>query len=132
MAETASIPAWILLFMGLYALGAGVGEFRQPGIWKRMVGDFDTSPAMRFLTGIVCLALGAAIYLVNPWDPSDWMAILITVLGGWIALEGLLFLAVGDRFIALSSALMAMGGRIWAMVSIVLGIAAIIAALLRL
>jgi hypothetical protein len=39
---------------------------------------------------------------------------------------------VGDRFIALSSALMAMGGRIWAMVSIVLGIAAIIAALLRL
>ncbi len=131
MAETASIPAWILLFMGLYALAAGIGEFRQPGIWKRMVGDFDTSPALRFLTGFFCLVLGAAIYLVNPWDPSDWMAVLVTVLGGWIAIEGLLFLAVGDRFVAFSSALMTAGGRAWAILSILLGILGIVFALLR-
>lgn len=132
MADAASIPAWILLFMGLYALAAGIGEFRQPGIWKRMVGDFDTSPALRFLTGIFCLVLGATIYLVNPWDPGDWMAVLVTVLGGWIAIEGVLFLAVGDRFIAFSSALMSSGGRIWAMLSIVLGLAGIAAGLIRL
>ena len=132
MAETATIPAWILLFFGLYSLAASIGEFRQPGFWKRMIDDFEKVPAMRFVTGMLCLALGAAIYLVNPWNPADWMSVLVTILGAWIALEGLGFLAFGDKFIAVSAMLMGGGMRIWALVGALLGIVMIVLALMRL
>lgn len=132
MAEAGTIPAWILLFTGLYSLAAGIGEFRQPGYWKSMIDDFARTPSLRFLTGLFCLALGAAIYLTNPWDPGDWMSVVVTVLGGWIAIEGLLFLAVGDRFIQFSAALLGGGTRIWAIIASLIGVAAIVAALMRL
>lgn len=87
MAETQDIPAWILLFFGLYALAASLAEFRQPGFWKGMIDDFEKIPALRFLTGIVCIALGAAIYLTNPWIPGDWLSVVVTVIGGWVVVE---------------------------------------------
>lgn len=132
MAETATIPAWILLFFGIYALAASLGEFRQPGFWKGMIDDFEKVPALRFLTGIVCIVLGAAIYLTNPWVPGDWMSVVVTVFGGWIVVEGVMFLAFGDKFIKLSALMMGGGMRIWAIVGAAGGAAMIVAALLRL
>ncbi len=132
MAHAEDIPAWIALFTGLYALAAAVGEFRSPGTWLAMLKDFERSPALRFLTGLVCLMLGAAIYLVNPWDSSDWLAVAVSVLGGLCAAEGMLILAAGDRFLALARRLMQSANAFWAGFSAVFGILAIAAALGRL
>src|SRR5690606_27131847 len=98
MAETGEISAWIAFFVGLYALAAAVSELRAPDTWMAMLAEFERGPALRFVTGIVVLAIGAAIYLVNPWIPGDWLSIAVGVIGGLAVAEGLLILAAGDRF----------------------------------
>jgi hypothetical protein len=132
MAHGADISAWIALFLGLYALAAAVGELRAPNTWWMMLKEFERSPVLRFVTGLVTLALGATIYLVNPWRPDDWLALTVSVLGGVAVAEGLLMLAAGDRFITFGRALVGRAGRAWAGLSALLGIAAILAGLSRL
>ena len=132
MGNTGNIAGWITFFIGLYAVAAGIGEFRRPGFWAKMVREIRESSALQFLTGMVTLVVGATIYLVNPWNPGDLLSILITVLGGWIFIEGALILAVGDWFLNFASKLMGTANRIWAGFSIVVGLGAIFAALVRL
>ena len=132
MAEPLDIPAWIALFTGLYALAAGMGEMRAPGGWRAMLGQLEAGHALRFLTGVMCLFAGAAIYLVNPWRPDDWLAVLVTVLGGLMVAEGLLLLAAGEGFISVCKRLMVRADRAWAGASMLLGFALVVAALARL
>ena len=132
MAEPSQISAWILLFMGLYSLAAAVGELRSPNTWWAMLKDFERSPGLRFLTGLFVLALGAAVYLVNPWVPRDWLSIMVSVLGGLMVAEALLILASGDRFLHLARALIGRAGRAWAGFAALLGMAMILVALSRL
>src|SRR3546814_16238379 len=95
MAETTDIPAWIVLFIGLYSLAASIGEWRTPGFWAAMLGDFVRLPGLRFVTGFFVLSLAAAVYTVNPWRPDAWLAVLVTVTGGTMVLGGALILALG-------------------------------------
>ncbi|MEO9635632.1 MAG: hypothetical protein ABJF89_10525 [Parasphingorhabdus sp.] len=132
MGSTGDISGWITLFFGLYGLAAGIGEFRNPGFWAKMVREIRASSGLQFLTGMVTLTIGAVIYLANPFDPSDWLSILITVIGGWIVIEGLLILAFGDWFLGFASRMMSSGSPVWAILSIIIGLAAIFAGLLRL
>ena len=124
-------PAWIILAFGIYSLAAGIGELRSPGFWLSMIDDFEAHPSLRFLTGIFCLALGTAIYLVEPWGRADWMLYAVKIIGAWVLIEGALFLAVGDWFIKFARRLMGASTKLWAMLAIAFGIAAIIAAELR-
>ena len=132
MAEHGDIAAWIAFFVGLYALAAGVGEIRSPGGWGVMLKEFERSVSTRFITGLVTLALGATIYLVNPWRPEDWLAIAVSVIGGIAIAEGLLMLAAGERFIGFGRAMLGRGGRVWAGLSALLGVAMVLVAMSRL
>lgn len=132
MAEPADIPAWITLFMGLYALAAAVGELRAPGGWAAMVDDLAQRAGLRFLTGVFVLTLGAALYLVSPWRPGDWLSVVVSVIGGVCVVEGLLILAAGDRFLDFAGRLMGKGASAWAGLAAIIGAAAIFAALSRL
>lgn len=132
MGSAGDITGWITLFFGLYGLAAGVGEYRKPGFWLNMVREIRASSALQFLTGLVTLTIGAVIYLANPFDPTDWLSILITVIGGWIVVEGLLILAAGDWFMGFVGRMMATTSRVWAILSIVISLAAIIAGFVRL
>ena len=131
MAETGEISAWIAFFVGLYALAAAAGELRAPDTWLAMLGEFERGSALRFVTGIVVLAIGAAIYLVNPWVPGDWLSIAVSVIGGLAVAEGLLILAAGDRFLHLSRTLVGRYGRAWAGFAALFGIALVLVAMLR-
>ena len=132
MADGIDIPAWIALFIGFYSASAAIGELRHPGGWVGMVAHFERDLGLRFLTGIVCLGLGAAIYLVSPWRPGDWLAVLVTIIGGGMVVEGALILAFGDNFLAFARRLMGAANRLWAGLSLLLGAALIVVALLRL
>ncbi len=131
MAETIDIPAWIILFVGLYSLAASIGEWRTPGLWASMLEDFERQPGLRFMTGFFLLSLGAAVYMVNPWRPDDWLSVLVTVLGGIMTLEGAVILAIGDRFLAFSRWLIGRASRPWAAFSAILGVALIVIAAIR-
>ncbi|WP_379545671.1 hypothetical protein ACFCW2_08550 [Qipengyuania sp. DSG2-2] len=136
MSSPQELPAWIALFLGLYSLAAAVGELRVPGSWMAMVEDLEASPGTRFLTGIVCVILGATLYLVGGWDAAikrgDWLAAGIALLGGIAAAEGLFILAAGDRFLALSRKMMARHTSLWAGLSALAGGALVFLALSRL
>ncbi len=137
MGNAANITGWITFFIGLYALAAGVGEFRRPGFWAQMLTEVRASAALQFLTGMVTLTIGAVIYLVNPFNPADWLSILITVLGAWMFIEGVLIFAFGDWFLRFAGKMMGSGRddgaqRIWAGLSVLIGIAAMFAAFVRL
>jgi hypothetical protein len=131
MADAADIPAWIILFIGLYSLAASIGEWRTPGLWAAMLNDFERSPGLRFIAGFFVLSLGAAVYAVNPWRPDDWLAVVVTVLGGIMILEGALILAMGDRFLGFARWLIGRASRFWAAFSALLGIALIAIAFIR-
>lgn len=124
-------PVWIILAFGVYSLTAGMGEFRSPGIWASMIDDFEAHPSLRFLTGIFCLSLGTVLYLIEPWGRADWMLYAVKIIGAWMAIEGALFLAVGDWFTKFARGLIGASMRIWAALAMVIGIAMIIAAGLR-
>ena len=133
MVETAAdIPAWIALFTGLYSLAAALGELRSPNTWWAMLKDFERSAGLRFFTGFTVMVIGAAIYLVNPWIPGDWLAIAVSVMGGLMVAEGMLILAAGDRFLNFARSLIGRTGRAWAGLSALLGFALIAVALSRL
>lgn len=132
MADATDIPAWIALFLGLYALAAAIGEFRAPGLWLKMVNETASGAGLQFLGGIFCITLGASIYLVNPWNPGDWLAVVITVMGGLVVLEGMALLAFGGPFMTFAKIFMGIASRGWAAFAGVLGIALVVVALLRL
>lgn len=131
MAHSADISAWIALFMGLYALGAAVGELRSPGSWAAMLDGFENNEALRFLTGIVVLALGAAIYLVNPWNPADWLSVVIAVMGGGMVLEGVVILGFGRPFLHFASMMLGVVNRVWALFAAAMGLVLVCVAMLR-
>lgn len=132
MAHAADIPAWIILFMGLYALSASIGELRRPGSWAAMLEEFEQREGLRFLAGLVVLSLGAAIYLVNPWNPGDWMSVLVTVLGAGMAVEGLVIFAFGQAYLHFAAKLLGTINRTWALLAGILGAVLVCLAMLRL
>lgn len=132
MAASNEISAWIALFVGLYALAAGVSELRTPNTWWVMLKEFERGPALRLVTGLLVLTIGAAIYLVNPLVPGDWLSIAVSIVGGVAIAEGLLILAAGARFLNLGRALIGRAGRAWAGFSVLFGVAAILIAISRL
>lgn len=132
MADATDIPAWIILFMGLYSLAASIGEWRTPGVWAGMLADFERLPGLRFIAGFFVLSLGAAVYMVNPWRPDDWLSVVVTVLGGVMAAEGAVILAMGDRFLGFARWLIGRASPAWAAFSALLGAALIALAFIRL
>lgn len=131
MAQAQDITSWITLFFGLYALGAAVGELRSPGSWAAMLEGFENNEALRFLTGFVVLALGAAIYLVNPWRSDDWLAVAVTIMGAAFVVEGMVILGFGRPYLHLASRVFGKVDTVWALIALVLGIVLVCVAMLR-
>ena len=132
MAEGDPISAWIALFLGLYWLAASTGELRGPNGWWMMLKEFERSPALRFVTGFVTLAFGAAVYLVNPWQPGDWLSVAVSVIGGLHVALGMLILASGERFLQAARATLGRSGRLWGGLGALAGIALVLMAMARL
>ena len=125
------VPAWIVLLTGVYSMAAAIGEFRSPGMWMKMFNDLADAPGLRFVSGIMLIAMGGAIYLVGPWDSSDWMLVVAKFLGVWMIVEGALFIAFGDAFLNFARRLMGAAEKLWVAIAFLIGVGLTVAAALR-
>ncbi|MEO1044011.1 MAG: hypothetical protein AAFX04_01070 [Pseudomonadota bacterium] len=131
MAASYNLTALLALAFGGYSLAAGIGLWRHPRWGLGMVDECERSAALRFLTGFVVFILGTAIVLAHPMG-SDWLSILITVIG-WIALaEGMIMLAFPGFIWPIAKMLFASSNTVYALVCIAIGLFFIIVALMRL
>lgn len=116
-------PAWTALFLGLFALFAGVGEFRKPGHWQKLIEEIAASPALQLVTGLLELFLGAVIYLANPWASHDWLSSLLSVVGGLMCIEALAVVAFSDVYLAFWVRRFGPLSKLWTWCSILIGLA---------
>jgi len=98
MQDMGDPTAWSSLLLGLAAVAAGAGALRRPGVWQTMIGEVEGSPALQFLSGMLELAVGAAVYLANPWLPADLLTCLLKSLGGLMMAEALAILFACDLY----------------------------------
>ena len=131
MPDISLAPAWAALFLGLFALFAGLGELRKAGHWEKLLAEISASPALQMITGLVELALGAVIYAANPWGSTDWLASAMSVIGGFMCLEALAILAFSDVYMAFWLRRFGLLSKLWVAISMILGIALIAVALPR-
>lgn len=123
--------AWSALLMGLLALFAGLGAWRQPGLWDKMIKEIDGSPALQLLCGMIEILTGAVVYLANPWLPDDILTCIMKAVGGFMIAEGLVILAFCDLYIHMWLKNLGHLDRRWAVVTMVWGLALAVPAMLR-
>lgn len=125
MNDLALMPDWSALFLGLFAIFAGIGELRRPGHWRHMMEEIAASPTLQTLTALVELLVGSVIYMLNPWASPDWLARVMNVIGALICIEALLILSFSDVYMVVLRQRMGPLAKLWAWVSILFGLALI-------
>lgn len=122
MPDLVLAPAWTALFLGLFALFAGIGELRQPGHWQKLLKETAASPALQLITAMLELFLGAAVYIVNPWASADWLSSAMSVIGGLMIIEALVVLAFSDVYMAFWLRRFGPLSKLWAWLSVLFGL----------
>ena len=122
---------WSATLLGLFAIAVAIGALRSPGKWVKMVDEIEQSPALQLLSGFAELAVGAAIYLLNPWDSSDLLSMIMKGLGGLMMAEALTVMAISDLYFQSWLKNLAAMRRGWPVVTLLLGFSIAGAGMLR-
>lgn len=131
MGTTFDLTAWSALLLGLFALFAGIGALRQPGLWMKLVEEIGGSPSLQLLSGMIELTIGALVYLANPWVPADLLACVMKAVGGFMMLEALMVAGFCDLYMHFWLKNLGALDRRWAAVTALWGAALAVPALLR-
>jgi uncharacterized protein YjeT (DUF2065 family) len=128
LAEPATSTAWLAILLGTYLLAGGFGAILRGHLWAEIIDEFDRSPGLVAVTGVVAFVVGALVVTVhNVWNSPA--AILVSA-AGWIACaEGLSLLTVPQLWLRFARPMIA-APRIWGAVMIVLGAYLLAAALI--
>ena len=132
MIDPARVAAWSALFLGLFAIVSALGELRRPGSWRKMVSEIEHSPALQLVIGMVEFGGGIALYLANGWNPQDWLACIMKIVGGMMIIEAMVVAAFSDIYLHFWMRALGRDWRGWALVSLLLGAWMTIAGLWRL
>ena len=95
MTTTQTLAALI----GLYFVAAGTGLLFDRNAVKAMFDELRAQPMLAYLAGVMAFAIGGSIVAIH----NDWSSFTsgFVSLIGWLALaEGVLLLAIRDRFLA--------------------------------
>jgi uncharacterized protein YjeT (DUF2065 family) len=119
LAAPAASTAWFSVLLGLYLVAGGIGAILRGHLWAEIIDEFDRSPGLVAVTGVVAFVVGAIVVTVhNVWTSPA--AILVSA-AGWIACaEGLSLLAVPQLWLHYARPMIA-APRVWGAVMIVLG-----------
>ena len=122
MPQELDLVAWSATLLGLFAVAVAIGALRSPGKWATMVEEIEKSPALQLLSGFIELFVGAAIYLISPWDQADILSIVMKILGGLMMAEALTVMAISDLYFQTWLKNLAAMRRGWPMVTLVIGV----------
>lgn len=112
---------------GLYMIVVGLGGLVAPQRWRAMMDDLQRSPGLVIALGFPVFAVGMTLVMIHSiW--TDPLAILVSLIGYVALIEGALLLAVPGPLIRIGLWSLAFA-RIWAIVSILLGLALFLAGL---
>lgn len=131
MDSTFDPVAWSATLLGVFAIAVAVGALRTPGKWAQMVLEIEESPALQLLCGFAELFIGAAIYLINPWDSADLLSMLMKAIGGLMMAEALVVMAISDLYFQIWLKNLAAMRRGWPIATLVIGAALAGAGMLR-
>jgi uncharacterized protein YjeT (DUF2065 family) len=114
--------------IGLYLILIGLSGFVAPQRWRAMIDDMDRSPGLVMGIAFPVFAVGAAMVMVHR-AMTDPLAIAVTLIGYIVLIEGALLIAAPGPLLRLGR--LAMGfTRLWAIVSLILGLFFFLAGLL--
>ncbi|HAQ35944.1 MAG: hypothetical protein CMF74_10745 [Maricaulis sp.] len=100
MFADASTTAVFAFFFGLYMVSGGVGLLLDPKLYENIPEELRASSIIGYLTAVVVFAIGAmTVALHNDW--TNWLAILVSLVGWAALIEGVLMLAVRRSFVAM-------------------------------
>lgn len=120
MITTSPLTLYLAQATGLYLILVGLSALVRPARWHRIMDEFAASAALPLVTGVFVFALGV-IWIHVHCILTDPLAILVTAIG-WIALvEGALLIVVPHLLLRIGRWSMGFT-RVWAIVSIVLGL----------
>lgn len=132
METTFDPAAWSATLLGLFGVSVAIGALRQPGTWRQMIDEIDQSPALQLLCGFVELFVGAAVYLINPWQSGDLLAMAMKAAGGLMMAEALVVMAISDIYFQLWLKNLAALKRGWPLTTLAAGLFLAVAGMIRL
>ena len=113
--------------IGLYMIVVGIGGLVSPSRWRAMMDDLDRSPGLVMALGFPVFAVGAALVLIHSiW--TDPLAVIVSLIGYVALFEGALLLATPAPLLRIGR-LAVRFTRLWAGISILLGILLFLAGL---
>jgi len=118
---------WSGFLLGLAAMAAGTGALRKPGIWRTMVDEVVSSPALQFVCGMLELVVGGCVYLGNQMSGSDVLASALRVLGGFMMAESLIILGFVDIYTQFWLRNLANMQKGWAVFTVFVGLVLVLA-----
>ena len=113
--------------IGLYMIVVGIGGLVSPSRWRDMMDDLDRSPGLVMALGFPVFVVGAALVLIHSiW--TDPLAVIVSLIGYVALFEGALLLATPAPLLRIGR-LAVRFTRLWAGISILLGILLFLAGL---
>ena len=113
--------------IGVYMIVIGIGGLTAPQRWRQMMDDLERSPGLVMALSFPVFAVGAVLVLIHSiW--TDPLAIIVSAIGYVALIEGALLLAVPGPLIRIGFWSLHFI-RVWAIVSIVLGVLLFLAGL---
>lgn len=113
--------------IGLYTIVVGIGGLVAPQRWRAMMDDLERSSGLVMVLGFAVFVVGAALVLIHSiW--RDPLSVIVSAIGYAALIEGALLLAVPAPLIRIGRWSLNFT-RVWAIVSIVLGILLFLAGL---
>ena len=126
---TTAIPLTLHLavLIGLVCLATGIGGLVGQNRWVEIVDEMERSPALLLAVAFVGIALGLVVILAHH-SFADPLAAVVTFIGAWSFLEGLVLLAIPGAYLRFVRPLLR-HAKAWAVFAAVLGLALIVAGL---
>lgn len=87
---------FIAQIIALLYLATGIAALRGVLDFKKVVDDFEKSPALTFIVGLIALILGMLLVRWHNIWIKDW-SVLITLFGWISVLKGFMFLAFPEN-----------------------------------
>lgn len=113
--------------IGLYMIVVGIGGLIAPSRWRAMMDDLERSPGLVMALGFPVFVVGTALVLIHSiW--TDPLAVIVSLIGYVALVEGALLLATPAPLLRIGRSAVQFT-RVWAVISILLGILLFLAGL---